>query len=53
MTTRTTRPVFYLIAIIIPFVLLGLAEVGLRTFGFGKTVPLFVESADMLRLSPT
>ncbi|MDO6719318.1 hypothetical protein Q4575_07905 [Psychrosphaera sp. 1_MG-2023] len=47
MTTRTTRPVFYLIAIIIPFVLLGLAEVGLRTFGFGKTVPLFVESADM------
>lgn len=47
MTTQTARPIFYLIAIIIPFVFLGLTEVGLRAFGFGKSVPLFVESVDM------
>lgn len=34
---------FYLIAVLLPFVLLFLVEVSLRTFDYGKTYPLFVD----------
>ncbi|WP_371194676.1 hypothetical protein [Glaciecola sp. SC05] len=39
-----TRPVFYVIAMILPFALLLTLEVVLRVSGFGHSYPLFIES---------
>lgn len=41
---QSNRPLFYVIAILIPFILLGSVELVLRAVGYGQTVPLFVES---------
>lgn len=38
------RPIFYLIAILLPFLLLCIVEFGLRLVGFGHQYPLFIES---------
>jgi tetratricopeptide (TPR) repeat protein len=40
------RRVFWIITILIPLVLLGTAEIGLRIFHYGDTIPLFVSIPD-------
>ena len=42
--TQPNRPIFYLVLFLIPILLLGAIEGGLRAFGYGKTIPLFVDA---------
>ncbi|MDP5189711.1 tetratricopeptide repeat protein [Rheinheimera baltica] len=38
------RPLFYFIALLLPILILGLAELGLRATGYGNSYPLFIPS---------
>ena len=52
---QPTRPIFYLIALLLPLLILLLAELGLRLAGYGSSYPLFVTStinADYLEPNP-
>lgn len=52
---KKTRPIFYVIVVALPFVVLLLLEGVLRLSGFGNTYPLFIESsyrADYLQTNP-
>ncbi|MDQ6479371.1 hypothetical protein [Dyadobacter sp. LHD-138] len=44
--TKNRRVIFGIIALLIPFFILGLFEGGLRLFGYGRDLGLFVESAE-------
>lgn len=41
------RPIFYIIAVILPFALLLVAELLLRAAGFAQDIPLFIESEEL------
>lgn len=43
---KNNKPVFYLIAVLLPIVLLLLIELTLTAIGYGKSLPLFVKSQD-------
>lgn len=41
---QPTRPLFYIIALLLPLLMLLLAELGLRMAGYGSSYPLFIPS---------
>ncbi|WP_111978076.1 tetratricopeptide repeat protein [Algibacillus agarilyticus] len=41
-TPKSKRFSFYVIAILLPFILLALFEISLRVVGYGKNIPLFI-----------
>jgi len=52
--SKPNQSVFYIIAALLPFVILALIEVTLRLAGVGKTIPLFMENpASQRYLLPT
>ncbi len=46
--TRPRRILFSILLVLIPFLILGLVEAGLRTFGYGEDTRLFITAADEL-----
>lgn len=44
--SSSKRRMFWIILVLIPFIVLSLAEVGLRIFHYGNTIPLFISIPD-------